>query len=327
MPPVASEVQRLPPELILHVIEGLLPNGRAILPASSSATKTLLSFTLVSISTHELSTRLLRERCMHLDSSWRLSLVLLTMSAPRLSTLPSVLPLKCITSLYLSPYGKHLDEQPMALWIRELLCEVCGSLRRLVIDWPMNTLPPWDDHLNVIPTLADGLHRLAKLEELVVLRNYPYLITNWTILKSLRRVVLFDAHVDTFLLWRDIFNCRSLEQVVFVRPAVVELAYVKEKAQDFLSAATSKRLKVTLANVENEMPEVVTTRWAEYDPENRMTVEKYYIPTSFYGDDDTSIVCCDWVEEAALRGSIWDWEGQPVEAPPVVISPQLNSND
>ncbi|KAF5518427.1 hypothetical protein CGCA056_v010991 [Colletotrichum aenigma] len=327
MPPVASEVQRLPPELILHVIEGLLPNGRAILPASSSATKTLISFTLVSRSTHELATRLLRERCMHLDSSWRLSLVLLTMSAPRLSTLPFVLPLKCITSLYLSPFGKHLDDQPMALWIRELLCEVCGSLRRLVIDWPMNTLPPWDDHLNVIPTLADGLHRLAKLEELVVLRNYPYLITNWTILKSLRRVVLFGAHVDTFLLWRDIFNCRSLDQVVFVRPAVVEVAYVKEKAQDFLSAATSKRIKVTLANVENEMPEVVTTRWAEYDPENRMTVEKYCIPTSFYGDDDTSTVCCDWVKAAALRGSIWDWEGQPVEAPPMVISPQPNGSD
>ncbi|KAF9876618.1 ubiquitin carboxyl-terminal hydrolase [Colletotrichum karsti] len=301
MPAPSRSPSRLPPELIWHIIENLLPsNTLAILPPSSSATKTLLSFTLVSHSTNPIATRLLRQRCMHIDSSRRLSQVLLTLlAAPRPATLPPVFSLKCITSLYLGPFGRSLDDKSVALWIRELFCEVCATLRRLVIDWPWQSLDPFEDHLDILPTLRDGIGRLAGLEKLVLLRAFPALPPHvdspacfWYACRDIRRLVLFGVPMGLGEFWKELAGFPKLEQVVFVRSLSLEGTNIKKElcASD-QSALDGKVLfstpvRIVLADVENEMPEVVTDRWAEYDPAGLVRVEKYYIPTSFYGDDD-----------------------------------------
>ncbi|KAF6826995.1 hypothetical protein CPLU01_09369 [Colletotrichum plurivorum] len=320
--------QRLPNELILQVIEGLFPasvaQAAAIFPASSTITKTLLSFTRVSRATYEFSTRLLRERCMHIDSSRRLSLVLLQIAAPPLETLPPAFSLKCITSLYLRPFGKTLDDQPLAFWVRELFCEVCNTLKRLVVDLPLGSLSVYDDHLNVRPTLTDGFSRLANLEQLVFLRGYPSLIFKaptatvdcWSLWPKLKSVVLFDAPVNSSWLWHDIANSRQLERVVLARSLGLQGTNIKEMYRSVLETnetMAQRPVKVTMADVENDLAEITTARWAEYDPDGKLTVSKYYIPTSFYGDEDATTLCCDWVKAAAVNGSIWSWEGEPVE--------------
>ncbi|GJC99472.1 hypothetical protein ColKHC_08298 [Colletotrichum higginsianum] len=320
--------QRLPPELILHVIESLLPpNESAILPASHSATRALVCFTMVSRSTYDFTIRLLRKRCMHVDSTRRLSLLLLSILSPPLRSLPPTLSLKCITSLYLSPFGRSLDDKPTAMWVREIFCEVCDSLRRLVVDMPFGSLSGYDDHLDVRPTLTDGFQRLSKLEELVCLRDYPALtfmpqtftVNCWSLWPKLRRVVLFRAPMSSHWLWYDVANTASLELVVLARPLDLGSANIKDdyhhmlKTHDYLAP---RKLRVVLADVESDLAEVQTANWAERDPDGLIAVERYHIPTSFYGDEDTDELCCGWVKTAALNGSIWDWEGQPVVVQP-----------
>ncbi|GKT89531.1 hypothetical protein Ct61P_07381 [Colletotrichum tofieldiae] len=323
-----TDRQRLPPELILHIIESLLPpNETAILPASHTATKALVQFTLVSRSTYAFTIRLLRTRCMHVDSTRRLSLLLLSILSPSLKSLPPTLSLKCITSLYISPFGKSLDDKPTAMWVRELFCEVCDTLKRLIVDMPFGSLSGYDDHLDVRPTLTDGFQRLSKLEELVCLRDYPALtfmsrtftVNCWSLWPKLRRVVLFRAPVGSHCFWYDTANTASLEHVVLARPLDVGTANIKDDYNHMLKKfdhLVPRKLKIVLADVESDLPEVQTANWAEYDPEGLIAVEKYHIPTSFYGDEEADELCCGWVKTAALNGSIWAWEGQPVVAAP-----------
>ncbi|KAJ3945849.1 uncharacterized protein N0V96_004194 [Colletotrichum fioriniae] len=322
------ERQRLPLELILNIIESLLPpNESSILPASHSATKALISFSCVSRSTYDFSTRLLRKRCMHIDSTSRLSLLLLSLFSPSPRNLPPTLSLKCITSLYLSPFGKSLDDKPTAMWVRELFCEVCDTLKRLIVDMPFGTLSGYDDHLDVRPTLTDGFQRLSKLEELICLRDYPALtfmqqtftVNCWSLWPNLRRVVLFNAPMSSHWLWYDIANTAQLEQVVLARPLVPPRINVKDDYYHMLNSydhLTPRKIKIVLADVESDLPEIETTRWDEYDPEGLLAIEKYDIPTSFYGDENATDLCCDWVKMAALNGSIWDWKSHPVDGPP-----------
>ncbi|KAK1982110.1 hypothetical protein LZ30DRAFT_749572 [Colletotrichum cereale] len=325
MSPCQTERQRLPPELILHIIESLLPpNETAILPASHSATRALVNLTLVSRSTYDFTTRLLRKRCMHIDSTRRLSLLLLSILSPSPKSLPPTLSLKCITSLYISPFGKSLDDKPTAMWVRELFCEVCDTLKRLVVDMPFGSLSGYDDHLDVRPTLTDGFQRLSKLEDLVCLRDYPALtfmsrtftVNCWSLWPKLRRVVLFRAPVGSHCFWYDTASTASLEMVVLVRPLDLGTANIKGDYDGVLQKfghLVPRRLKIVLADVESDLPDVQTADWAEHDPEGLVVVERCHIPTSFYGDEGT----------AALNGSIWSWEGQPVVAAPGDTSQQL----
>ncbi|TQN65861.1 hypothetical protein CSHISOI_09555 [Colletotrichum shisoi] len=287
----------------------------------------VVTFTLVSRSTYDFTIRLLRKRCMHVDSTRRLSLLLLSILSPPLRSLPPTLSLKCITSLYLSPFGRSLDDKPTAMWVREIFCEVCDSLRRLVVDMPFGSLSGYDDHLDVRPTLTDGFQRLSKLEELVCLRDYPALafmpqtftVNCWSLWPKLRRVVLFRAPMSSHWLWYDVANTASLELVVLARPLDLGSANIKDdyhhmlKTHDYLAP---RKLRVVLADVESDLAEVQTSDWAERDPEGLIAVERYHIPTSFYGDEETDELCCGWVKTAALNGSIWDWEGQPVAVQP-----------
>lgn len=313
---------KLPPELLQLVIESVLPaNPRALLPTTHSSARTLLALTQVSRLTYKLASKLLRQRCLYLDSDRRLANTLLCMDR-FVPTLPPVLSLRNITSLYLSPFAGSLDNQPTAMWVRELFCEVCESLRRLVVHMPFGSLDLLDDHLNVRRTLRNGFEQLTRLEEFVCLGEYPALSTPdmntdvWRLWPDLQRLVLFNVPADSHWLWWDIATLPHLTHVVLARPQRLELANIKDEYFHKLprdDPRLDREIKIVLVGVPEELPaSLTTTRWKEIDPKGRMTVEQYEVPTAFYGDETPSELVTSWVRRAALDSSLWSWEADVI---------------
>lgn len=325
-PPPNREMARLPPEVLQLIVEGVLPaNTRVLIPTSHSAARTLLALTRVSRVTYRLASRLLRQRCLYLESSRRLGIVLRCMNR-LVPSMPPSLPLRHVTSLYLSPFEASLDDQPTALWVRELFCEVAETLRRLVVHMPFRSLDPLDDHLSVRRTLRDGFEQLVGLEEFVCLGEYPALSVPggdtdvWRLWPELRRLVLFDVPADNHWLWWDIATLRRLGHVVLARPRNLEAVNIKDEYFHKLPRehpALDREIRVVLLDVAHEMPRVDVEGWAQVDPEARMTVERYEVPMPFYGDETPNEMVTGWVKRGALDGALWGWRGQRIgELPP-----------
>ncbi|KAF2624070.1 hypothetical protein BU25DRAFT_413941 [Macroventuria anomochaeta] len=211
------EISRhLPLELVLNIITCSLPASDAILPPSHDVTKLLLTFTLVCHETRRLANRYLRERCVYLSTSKRLS--------SYVSATKKELGLRNATALSLSPFGETIDDLHLCSWVRELFHYTCASLRRLVIDIPLRSLYPEDDHLAVRRVLREGFERLENLEEFVSTRDELYLeVTDdgrhpavWKSWKKLRRVALYNVDL-TFYFWQDVARLPALETLVLSR--------------------------------------------------------------------------------------------------------------
>lgn len=309
---------RLPTELMLHIVECVLPaNPQALIPPSHAATKTLLALTRVSRATYGHASRLLRQRCLYLDSSRRLAEVLVCM--PRfVPTLPAIVSLRHVTSLYLAPFGPSLDDLPTAIWTRELLCEVSETLRRLVVQIPFGSLDPLDDHLNVRRTLRHGFEQLTRLEDFTCLGEYPALSVPdahtdvWRLWPRLRRLVLFGVPLNSHWLWWDIATLRELDHVVLARPQHVNSTNIKDEYFHKLprqDPRLGRKIKVMLLDAAYEIADLDTTRWGEIDPPGNMTVEVYQVPMAFYGDETPQELVTAWAKRGALDGSLWTWSG------------------
>lgn len=317
-----AEHPAVPPELLFQIIEAVPPSKKpnAILPPSHPATKTLLAFTRVCRDTHSIATKLLRQRCIFLESSRCLADLLLCM--PRLvPSLPPVLSLRNITSLYVAPYGKSLDDQPTAVWVRELFCEVSETLKKLVVLMPFQSLDPLDDHLNVRRTLREGFEQLHKLEEFVCLGDYPALSVSdgatdvWRLWPDLKRLTLFNAPINNHWLWWDIATLPKLQHVILARSTHVESTNIKDEYFHKLpreDPRLDREIKIVLLDAAFVWRDVQTTRWKEIDPKGRMTVELYDVPTSFYGDEMPGELVTNWVRRGALDGDLWEWKGDVV---------------
>ena len=314
-----GQLPRLPVELILYIIECVPPpNQRMLVPTWHISTKTLLSLTQVSRATYGAASTLLRQRCLYVDSSRRLEKVLLCM--PRhVATLRQPLSLRNVTSLYLAPFGASLDDLPTATGVRELLCEVCETLRRLVIHMPFSTLDVREDQRGVKRTLRDGFEQLCKLEEFACIGEYPTLSMPgaytdvWLLWPELQRLLLFDVPAGFHWLWWDIATLPRLQHVVLARAKMLETANIKDQYFNVLPAGDARlqrEMRVVLLDVAYEGLEVPTARWAEVDPKGLMTVQRYEVPRPFYGDETMEELVTEWTKRGALDGSLWEWEGQ-----------------
>jgi hypothetical protein len=320
-----SEAARLPPELILQIVDSVVPSGnsRIAIPPWDIATRTLLALTLVSRTTYAAATRNLLRHCLFIDSSRRLRLLLTRLSHP--SSLPQTLPKvglrQHIESLYLAPFRDTIDDLPTAIWIRELLCIVRGTLRRLVIDIPLRSVSPREDHLSVRPILRKSLEQLTQVEECVSIQDELYLDLHdsaegvdeppiWQSWLRLRKLGLYNVHsVQQF--WHDIATMSNLDVLVLTQAD--SLDGLNFKAEYF--SRTSRRLNVFLANASFEQPELSHRQhWASSDKDEKMSVTLYDIPLSYYGDENTADACRNWVKDEAIRGAMWDWHGCPVSA-------------
>lgn len=228
----------------------------------------------------------------------------------------------------MAPFRDSLDDLPTAQWVRELFCEVSGTLRRLVVQMPFASLDPMEDHLSVRQTLREGFEKLDKLEEFTCLEEYPLLSVStletnvWRLWPELKRMVLFGAPVDSPWLWEDIAALPKLEHVVLARPIRLDAANIKDEYFQKLPSDDVRRrrnMTVVLMDLAYELGTVRTEKWQEIDPEEHMTVEAFEVPLSFYMDDSPLEVVSQWARRSALDGSIWKLDGKRVDPEDVVF--------
>jgi len=103
--------------------------------------------------------------------------------------------------------------------------------------------------------------------------------------------------------------------VVLPRPQNLEGTNVKDQYFHKLARddeLLSRHIKLMIVDVEKEQVPIVTSGWNHIDPDSKMTVEVYDVPTSFYGDEDPDPLCSEWVRQAAVNGTLWDWHGNTV---------------
>ncbi|KAH8180102.1 hypothetical protein LIA77_01621 [Sarocladium implicatum] len=330
---------RLPLELIIQIIEAVPPNREVILPPSSVVTKTLLSLTRVSRATYRPATMVLRQQCVYINSSIRLSSLLICMKrfVPSLET---PMKLQHITSLYLAPFGPTLDDEPTANGVCELLGEVSTTLRRLVISMPFSTLSVWNDHLNLRGILREGLSQLTNLEEFACIGDYPLLTGPdestdiWRLWPQLTKVMLFGVPLESHWLWWDIATLEHLRHVVLVRPKQTE-PRVNVKARYFRTLPAGderlqRKVKLVLMHrvrgddddddsyndlIEDtsawglprghpDYLELDKSNWDEIDPEETMEVICYGVPRMGAMSSEELLVrlAKSWVE----TGTLWD---------------------
>lgn len=356
-------IPKLPLELIFHVIDSLLPEDpRAVLQPSGSTTKTLLSLTRVCRAIYPVASNHLRQHCVYIDNDRRLRDLIWCVelargvsptsdcrhhdhAAPVPPSLPPGIALRPITSLYLAPFRDTIDNQPTAIWIRELFCLVHPTLKRLVIDIPLRSLYPADDHLDVRKTLREAFSLLTNLEEFVSVRDELYLdllepewrtereMAVWRLWPRLRRLALYNVAADE-IFWANVREMVDLNTVILTRADDLETVCIKKHClgagsmsapagEDGIaheaeagSTPAMRPLKVVLVNISNQQPNYLAGRWNwdQIDPENVVKVMLYDVPTSFYGDETPWTLCQQWVKTAALRGQIWAWEGSLVQA-------------
>lgn len=314
--------RHLPLELVLNIITCSLPMSDAILPPSHDVTKLLLTFTLVCRETRRLANRYLRERCVYLSSSTKLSSYILAITDE-----PG---LRNATTLLLSPFGETIDDLPVCSWVRELFNYTCGTLRRLVIDIPLRSLYPEDDHLAVRRVLREGFERLENLEEFVSTRDELYLeVTDgarhpavWRSWKKLRRLALYNVDL-TFYFWQDLARLPALETLVLSRSDGND-----ETLDDWAEYFKITERPFKLIMLGSERRRMVPDRLLAGRIKNRKEVVDVPMMRSIWLHHtiDFSIEeCQDFVREHGERGTLWDLDHGtiPCNARPYIDEPYL----
>ncbi|PVI07603.1 hypothetical protein DM02DRAFT_608694 [Periconia macrospinosa] len=312
----------LPIEIVLNIITCSLPKSNVLLDPAHPITQLLVTFTLVCHETRKLATRYLCQHCIYLSSGPRLSSYLLT--------IPSRPELCNISALFLAPFGGTIDDQPTARWVRELLNYTCTTLKRLVIDIPLRSLYPEDDHLGVRDILRQGFQRLQNLEEFVSVQDELYLSvqdrfdTNnnerafWRNFPKLKRLAVYNPMID-HLFWEDVAAMSNLECLVLTRADGLRDRNGSNFKTEYFHHC-DRPLKVLLINTESHQVRYGNMRrhrWDEVDPEKKMTIMTYSIPLLF--DDDHIAVCQDYVKIGAQYGTLWDWEGEIIQHRPSFV--------
>ncbi|KAF9696822.1 hypothetical protein EKO04_005209 [Ascochyta lentis] len=317
------EVRRhVPLELVLNIITCSLPASDAILPPSHDVTKLLLAFTLVCHETRRLANHHLRERCVYLSSSQRLSSYLLAIkNEPELRN---------ATALFLSPFQETIDDLPLCCWVRELFNYTCVTLKRLVIDIPLRSLYPEDDHLAVRRVLREGFERLENLEEFVSTRDELYLeVTDgvrhpavWRSWKKLKRLALYNVDL-TFYFWQDVARLPAIETVVLSRSDGND-----ESLDDWAEYFKSTERPFKLIMLGSERRRLIPDRLLSGRIKNRNEVVNIPMMRSTWLQHtiDFSIEDCQsFVREHAEKGTLWNLEQGtiPCNARPYVDEPYI----
>lgn len=308
----SSKICRLPPELLLQVLDSLAPPSDTVaLHLSDPAAKTIHAFTRVSRLTYPTALRYLYSRCLSIDSESRLRLLLLSLeslTAPRRSeesTLPHVEIKPLLTGLYLAPFPPNsIDSQPIAQWCFELLSIMQFTLRRLVVDIPFHTMAPHMDHLNVFPKLNTAFDQLWALEEFISCGTFPNLW--WTLWPRLKRLALTATSLE------DLNDTLSKEEVldgiecmVLANPSFS----TPSSRRVFFHRTAQSNTSVTLLHQDDEFRAYwsAADRWLSMgmgelanggDDHRSECLERFCLPP-----DHT--LRQDWLLEKALHGELW----------------------
>ncbi|KAM0807108.1 putative F-box domain-containing protein [Seiridium cardinale] len=325
-----AQLLRLPWELILNVMTCYIPaNPTTLITASDRATQLLLSFSLVNHATHDFAVRRIQQHCVVLDSDDRLRRFLLCLEVSRESglKLPSVF--NNLHTMYLAPFGAIMDNLPTAAWIRDVFGYASGTLKRLIVDMPFDSLPPWNDHLNVGPVLLEGFERLANLEEFVCTRdagrlsvqdedNIPKsILYKWP---KLRRLGLNRPSCDRDF-WESLADIPHLEHIILTG-AIGSIRSGFDFREVYLQRAkVDSAVTIVLADVRKHttVPVKDQTQTDTAGDEDRIQLMalKIQVPKRKNFLDSNS----EWLMGTALAGELWDVKGQRILEPPQLVLP------
>lgn len=344
---------RLPWELIDQIIANTINNPRHFFRRYNAEASELLKWTLVCQRTYIVAENYITDYCLYVDSyqSLRRFKRYLRGQRRRIGQCDDsgaiVTALHPITSLYLEVFADLADELVVARHFLDVCVEIDVSLRRLILDMPVRcTLACWEE---VISTkLQRGLDCLRGLEECVsVCKDYCFPgmfwaghdifldrpeLAPWMGWPKLRRLALHDVRADKRF-WAHVRMCSALETLVLAEARDIEHVCIKqaylhpicdrasEAADgDITPARPLKVLLVECGAASGPVDLAGRMQWDEVDPENLVSVSTVDVPKVQNLDGNgkeicpDSLSCPEWVKARALEGTLWDWEGTPVQA-------------
>ncbi|GKU02126.1 hypothetical protein FLAG1_01914 [Fusarium langsethiae] len=288
---------RLPVEVILLIIENLIPgttHRRPILPASHVVTKTLLNLTLVSKAIYPLSSRLLWQNCLRIESKeslrlfrdfvsresivtgWRpcdahgsTRLFLCPFSRPRLhSPVPVSIDEEARgEAIYdpvyspVSPYYPELKDYDTIEAVNEVLITLAPVLKAIIVDMPLRSLYPEDDDTGIRRLLREGFEALVNVEELVSINDELYLDTKED--QSEPEVWTKWPKLQRLALynvvtepglWKNMLLCPQLEMAVLSRSDGSEGGTSEEDIKDQWSRAWTEATSQGTMTFEDRVP-------------------------------------------------------------------------
>ncbi|KAF4301794.1 hypothetical protein GTA08_BOTSDO06290 [Botryosphaeria dothidea] len=320
----------LPPELLLHVLDSLVPPASTVaLRPSDPAVKTILAFTCVSRLTYPPAIRHLYSRCLFIDSENRLRLLLIaleTLLAPGrcASTLPHVDLKPRLTSMYFAPFPpRSIDSQPIAQWTFELFAIMKPSLKRLVINMPFDTMPPELDHLSVIPKLESAFSQLDRLEDFVSCGQFPY--HTWIPLQNLKNILLRGTYIEDLMPFIKPEPLSNIEHMILATPALRMPWSRRDFFQEIATCQTKFILLHEVNNLQNHWKAI--DRWVSLgmgsSSEDQETTQRNECVEQFCLPKDPRH-CTEWLLDRALEGKLWTAKTKPE---PQLVSTQWEDED
>lgn len=275
----------VPREVLFKIISYLVPEC-CIVPPNDDGVKTLLSFTLVCRATYLEARKYLFDRCVYLDSSYRLD-----------KFLGQDVGWDKVQSVYLAPFENGVLELSIANQVYQLFSSI-PHVRRLVIDMPLRSLYPEEDVEGIRPILRKAFEALCSVEQFTSVRDELFLDTadhvldiwsNWT---NLCQLCLYNVNIDVEF-WSDIQKLKSLNTLVLVRPDGIFAI------NDFSPpTAIERAFRIVYVDVYEEAEEITLLR--SVLPAS-ITVDSRIVRF----DEDEITECQLWTKTNALNGLLW----------------------
>jgi len=186
----------------------------------------------------------------------------------------------------------------------------------MVIDIPLRSLYPWDDHLAVRPILRSAFEQLENVEEFTSARDELFLDLHdvdenveeapvWSLWPKLERLAIYNPDVSNERFREGLKGLERLTHLVITRADGLEEIDV----QTSFETAGRQTLRVMSANA--------LDRW-DFSPEaRRMQTVEHRCPLELYrlhvpvtANEDSVIEDCQfWVRDRAIDGSLWKQKG------------------
>lgn len=246
-------------------------------------------------------------------------------------------PTSLIKSLFLAPYPDDTIDSPEIAPLILRLCTTLGAqLTHLVIDIPLRSLYPEDDTNHVRPFLRAAFSQLVALEEFVSTRDELYLdVTRrepglreqqvWSRWPNLKRLALYNVDLSSDCFIRDIQRCKNLTHLVLTRSDGLEepissLDSVLGTPPPLQRSCDLRRVSiVNTAEGHWYAPAFSFLEWEHCFVGKvwngvpggcRVQIVKISVPVPVGREEDDIEVCQEWVREAAIQGTLWEWDGR-----------------